>query len=143
MNYLLTEEELLTVFKLVNNYLDPEGVFVFDMKTRHFYKDVLGEQTEADNEEEASYIWENYFDEETDINEYALTIFERQENGLYEKSEEFHRQKAYSSACVEALAKQAGMVFEAVMDESGGAPREDSERLIYILREKGKKKDNE
>ena len=139
MNYLLTEQELLTVFKLVNNYLDPEGVFIFDMKTRHFFKDVLGERTEADNEEEASYIWENYFDEETDLNEYALTIFERLENGLFEKSEEFHQQRAYDIEIIKALAEEAGMVFLKVMDESGKEPDENSERLIYLLREKGKK----
>ena len=33
LNYLLEEEDLLTVFRLVNNYLDPGGVFIFDMNT--------------------------------------------------------------------------------------------------------------
>ena len=31
LNYLLEEEELLETFRLVNNYLDPGGIFIFDM----------------------------------------------------------------------------------------------------------------
>ena len=33
MNYITEDEDLLEVFKLVNNYLDPEGVFIFDLNT--------------------------------------------------------------------------------------------------------------
>ena len=39
MNYILTEEDLLQVFSLVNNYLDPGGIFVFDLNTVYKYKD--------------------------------------------------------------------------------------------------------
>ena len=33
MNYILEKEDLVQVFKLVNNYLDPSGIFIFDMNT--------------------------------------------------------------------------------------------------------------
>ena len=33
LNYITEEEELEEVFRLVNNYLDPEGVFIFDFNT--------------------------------------------------------------------------------------------------------------
>ena len=42
LNYILEEEELLTVFRLVNNYLDPGGVFIFDMNTLYKYREILG-----------------------------------------------------------------------------------------------------
>ena len=35
MNYILEEEELLQVFRLVNNYLVPGGVFIFDLNTAY------------------------------------------------------------------------------------------------------------
>ncbi|MBR5127848.1 MAG: class I SAM-dependent methyltransferase, partial [Roseburia sp.] len=70
MNYILEEEDLLQVFKLVNNYLDPKGIFVFDMNTRYKYATLLGDTTITENREEGSFIWENYFDEEEDINQY-------------------------------------------------------------------------
>ena len=56
MNYILEEEDLLTVFRLVNNYLDPGGVFIFDMNTPYKYETMLGESTIAENREEGSFI---------------------------------------------------------------------------------------
>ena len=75
MNYILEEEELLQVFKLVNNYLDPGGMFIFDLNTEYKYREVLGEQTIAENREDASFIWDNYYDQEEQINEYDLALF--------------------------------------------------------------------
>ena len=62
LNYITEEEELLHVFRLVRNYLDPDGVFFFDMNTIYKYSEMLGETTIAENREEGSFIWENYYD---------------------------------------------------------------------------------
>ena len=35
MNYLTDYEDLVQTLKLVNNYLDPQGVFIFDLNTGH------------------------------------------------------------------------------------------------------------
>lgn len=45
LNYITEEEELLHVFRLVRNYLDPDGVFLFDMNTIYKYSEMLGETT--------------------------------------------------------------------------------------------------
>ena len=42
LNYITEEEDLLEVFRLVNNYLDPGGVFIFDLNTVYKYREVLG-----------------------------------------------------------------------------------------------------
>lgn len=140
MNYILEEEELLEVFRLVNNYLDPGGVFIFDMNTPYKYETVIGESTIAENREEGSFIWENYFDEETRINEYALTLFIQEKEELYRKYEEFHYQKAYEIKDVIRLLEKAGMEFVAVYDAfTHEIPGEDSERVHLIAREKGKR----
>lgn len=75
MNYITSEEDLLKVFKLVNNYLDPGGIFIFDMNTEYKYKNLLGDSTIAENREDCSFIWENYYDEAQQVNEYNMTIF--------------------------------------------------------------------
>ncbi len=146
LNYVLEEEELLEVFRLVNNYLDPGGIFLFDMNTPHTYRDVLGETTIAESREEASFIWENEFDEASQVNRYDLTVFIREEGlaadgaDLYRKYEETHFQRAYPARRVLELLAEAGMEFLAAYDGYGEAPaHEGSERILFAAREKGKR----
>lgn len=146
MNYILEYEELVQVFSLVNNYLDPNGVFIFDLNTEYKYRNILGESTIAENREESSFIWDNYFDEESRINEYDLTLF-IQEDGktgeapLYRKYEEIHYQRAYSMEEVKQALEEAGMVFEACYDAfTKDAPRPDSDRIYIVARENGKER---
>lgn len=140
MNYILEEEELLMVFRLVNNYLDPGGVFIFDMNTEYKYKELLGETTICENREEGSFIWDNYYDEEEQMNQYDLTLFIKEENGLYRKYEETHFQRAYDISRVQELIEEAGMEFVTAYDAfTHDGVKADSERIYVIAREKGKK----
>lgn len=141
MNYLMEYEDLVQVFSLVNNYLDPGGVFVFDLNTPYKYREILGEQTIAENREEGSFIWENYFDGEDGVNEYDLTLFIREEDGRFQKFEETHYQRAYDLCEVRKAIEEAGMEFVAAYDAfTKEPPKEDSERIYVVAREKGKGK---
>ena len=57
INYITDEEELLEVFRLANNYLDPHGIFLFDFNTEYKYREILGDNTFAEEREECSFIW--------------------------------------------------------------------------------------
>ena len=139
LNYITEEEELEHVFSLVNNYLDPQGIFLFDINTIYKYKNMIGDTTIAENRDEGSFIWENSYDEETGINTYELALFLPREDGLYEKDEEVHYQRAYSLEKIEELIKNAGMELLAVYDAyTMEPPKEDSGRLTFVVREHGK-----
>lgn len=138
MNYVTKYKDLVKVFKLANNYLDPGGLFIFDLKTVHFYRDVVGNSVEAQNMEVCSYIWENYYDEKKHLNEYDLTLFIREGNA-YRKGEEVHLQRAYTLAEVKKAIQSAGMVFVDAFDEADSGrvgPR--TQRMIIVAKEKGK-----
>jgi SAM-dependent methyltransferase len=137
INYILEEEDLLKVFRLVDNYLDPGGYFIFDMNTVHKYRDLMGETTIAESRDEGSFIWDNYFDEEEMINSYELTLFIPEgEEGLYRRYEEEHAQRAYNIETVSSLIEQAGLQLEAVYDAfTKDAPGPDSERVYFVARE--------
>lgn len=139
MNYILEEDDLWEVFRLVNNYLDPEGIFIFDLNTVYKYRDMLGETTISENREEGSFIWDNYYDKEEGVNQYDLTLFIREEDDLYRKYEETHFQRAYELDTIKQLLMEAGMEFVAAYDAFTREPvREDSERIYVIAREHGK-----
>ena len=113
INYITDEEELLEVFRLANNYLDPHGIFLFDFNTEYKYREILGDNTFAEEREECSFIWENYYDPEEEINEYELTLFVREEEDpeLYRRYQETHFQKAYTLERIKRLLERAGMTF--------------------------------
>ncbi len=149
MNYIMSEEDLLQVFKLVNNYLDTRGVFIFDLNTVFKYETILGNNTIAENREDCSFIWDNYYYKEEGINEYSLSIYVRdteleeecEETGLFKRYDETHYQKAYSLEVVKRLLKEAGMEFMAAYDAfTREAVKPDSERIYVIAREQQQEK---
>ena len=143
LNYILEDEELVKVFRLVNNYLDPGGIFLFDLNTIDKYRKI-GDTTIAENREEGSFIWDNYYDEDEDINEYQLTIFLREGDGdLYRKYEEVHYQRGYELERIKELLKEAGLEFlDAFEAFTEHAPDGASERIYIAAREQGKNLQN-
>lgn len=138
INYITDRAELITVFKLVNNYLDPGGIFIFDFNTKKKYENI-GNTSIAENREDSSFIWENYYDSEEAINEYLLTLFIETENGLYRKHEEYHVQKGYELGEIRELLEEAGMIFLDAFDGySNRKASPESERIVVVCREHGK-----
>lgn len=139
INYLLDAEDLLVCFKLVNNYLYPKGLFIFDFNTVYKYEQI-GDSVIAENREDCSFIWENSYDPETQMNQYDLTLFvQEEESELYEKYEEIHYQKGYELEHMIWLLEKAGMVFVKAIDaDTHGEVTDESERIYVIARENGK-----
>lgn len=142
MNYLLEEEDLLKTFRLVNNYLDPDGIFIFDFNTIYKYKEVMGDTVIAENREDCSFIWENYYDVEEEINEYDLTIFVQTQEDLFQRFTETHLQRGYTLAQMQEILQKAGLVFLKAIDvDTQGEVTEQTERICIIAREHGKRKE--
>ena len=142
INYVTDTDELTQVFSLVDNYLDPDGIFIFDFNTRHYYKDIVADATIAEDREDISFIWDNFFDEETDINELALSLFvrEKEEKDLYRKYEELHLQRGYELCDIKQAIERSGLKYVADFDAfTHEAANEDSQRIYVIARESGRK----
>ena len=130
LNYILNEEELAAAFKKVSLFLNPGGIFIFDMNTEYKFKELLGcKSFEGDSQSGSSYEWDNFYSEETQINEYRVQFFK-------EKSEsytEVHKQRAYSPETVVAHLKNAGFCDVSVYHEyTDQPPKPDSLRLTFL-----------
>lgn len=149
MNYLLEQKDLLQVFRLVNQYLDAGGMFIFDMKTAYYFEH-LSENTIAENRQQASFLWDNFYDKSTQINQYDLTIYvsealleedvvsdhREDEPELFFRFDETHFQRAYSLETVIELLSEAGMEFVAAYDAfTWNQPTDTSERIYVAARE--------
>lgn len=138
INYILEQDEVREVFRLVNNYLDPGGIFLFDFRTPCSYAQI-GDETIAENREKMSFIWENYYYEEEKMNEYELSLFIEEEDNLFRKYKETHYQRAYSLEEMRRYVEQSGLIFlEALEDYEDKNAKEESNRIVIIAREQGK-----
>ena len=141
VNYVTDEAELKEVFRLVNNYLDPRGIFIFDFNTEYKYREILGDRVIAEERDECSFIWDNYYNEQDKINEYELTLFvqSKEDPGLYRKYQEVHYQKAYTLEKIKTLIEKAGLRYIAAYDAyTKKAPMYTSGRICVIAQEYGK-----
>lgn len=141
LNYITEPSDLKSVFSLVNNYLEPKGIFIFDFNTDYKYREILGDRTIAEDRGECSFIWDNYYYEEERINEYDLSLFLCADEGeqLYRKYQETHYQRAYTLDEMIVCLTEAGMEFIAAYDAfTKEAPHPQSERIYVIARECGK-----
>lgn len=138
MNYLLTKEDLSTVFKLAENYLEYGGPFIFDMITPYRYREIMADNTFAENRDEGSFIWENYYDEDTKTNQYDLTLYIKDEDESYQRFEEQHIQHAFEIEEVVDLLKKAKFENVEVFDEATGeGVSKTTQRAVFVAYKRG------
>lgn len=132
INYITDYEDLVQVFKLVNNYLDPKGMFIFDLKTKKNFQNI-GESVIAEDREECSFIWDNYFDESDNINEYQLSVFVKGDDGRYDKFTEEHYQRAYSLEEIKQALSEAGLKFVTAYNAFTKEEANENNDRIYVV----------
>lgn len=133
LNYLADTSELTQVFKLVNNYLDPSGIFIFDIKSPEWYEEADG-LVDARHEAKGDFFCETFLDE--DVFEYHISMFEKTKEMLYEKYEEYHYQKVFSRKDIENSLSEAKLELIEVLDDYKYKKSTDNAfRLCFIAKE--------
>lgn len=137
INY-ITEPELLgKVFRLVENYLNPGGVMVFDINSEYKLSHVLGDNTFVNEEQGIYYVWQNNYSAETKICEFELNFFEEQDDGTYLRFDEFQQERAYSVEEIEKAVKAANLTFEgAFRPFSFEMYTETDEKIFFVVAKK-------
>lgn len=116
LNYLPSEQDLSLCFQTVHNYLDPDGLFLFDMNTPYKFEHIYGTnayvlEDEMDyGEGETGLIycgWQNFYSPETRSCEFELSLFEEMPDGSYQRSDEKQTEYCYDLQTVKRLLRDA------------------------------------
>ena len=147
LNYLTREDDLLKCFSSVHNYLDPNGLFLFDMNTPYKFETVYGSNAyvledelvygEGDEEERIPVFcgWQNTYHEDSGICEFDLSIFEELADGTYRRSDEHQEEKCYSLSEIRTLLEKADFELLGVFsDFAFSTPNEKTERWYFAAR---------
>jgi len=129
LNYILDEGELEAIFSRIKMFLNPGGVFIFDMNTEYKYTKLLGNKTFTAKANDISYEWNNHFDPYTGINQYHVIFM----TGDGKPFEEIHYQRAYPVDFVCDLLQKAGFRYVDAFDGyTVMPPMDESIRALFL-----------
>ena len=139
INYLLEEKDVKKVFSLVHNYLDPDGLFLFDVNTPYKFKNIYGDQAYILEDGDGAVFcgWQNDYDEESGICDFYLSVFEENEDGMYARSDEHQRERCYKWETLKSALEESGFeVLGRYADFNRCTPTESTERWYIAARAK-------
>lgn len=138
VNYVESKEKLLKMFKLVENYLEFGGVFVFDINSAYKLRNILAENTFVRETEHVLSVWENEQDE--NCVHFYLNFFVENEDGTYNRFSEEHTEYIREADEIKNLLEQAGLInITCYAENSFTYPDEKTERIFFVANKKGKK----
>lgn len=133
VNYLTEDDDFETCLNLCKNYLNPGGVFIFDVNTLYKYENVLSDNTFVFEKDNIFYTWEN--EKDSDFHIFNLNFFVKNSSGSYDRFTEQHFQRYYSDKEIREKIKNSGLILEAVYpDLSLGKIKDNEQRLFYVVK---------
>ena len=131
LNHITDEKELSLAISKVSLFLEPGGVFVFDMNTEYKHERILGDNCYVYEDNGSMCVWQN--ETENGLTAITLDFFTKQKNGLYRRSSEEFCERVYSEETMRRICGENGLNIVAVYaDDSFDAPSETSQRYIFV-----------
>ncbi len=135
INHLTRREDAAACFALVANYLEPGGVFLFDLNTPYKFRTLYGDNDYILEDDGAVCCWQNRLNKKGDVCDFYLTVFEEQPNGLYKRTDGVQRERCYGMKAIKNLLAEAGLEFaDAVSSYGFDEITETTERWYIIAR---------
>ncbi len=134
-NHLTLRTDAARLFRLCANYLNPGGLFVFDVATPEHLGNRLGNQVFYVDGPDQTLLWQNRFSQRSGISRSEIVIFTRGEDGRYGRGDALIRERVYSRPEIEAMALAAGLPVQGVLGELALTPARTREsRHFYVCR---------
>lgn len=134
-NHLTDPEDLQMLFHTLNPLLADEGVLLFDVQTPYKLREYLGNHIFTLHRDDVEYMWENHFDEETQICTMNITFFLRQANGLYRRETMTQEERVYDLDLLRLWLKYSDFETAGVYEElSENDVKPEAHRAVFIAK---------
>ena len=140
LNHLPDENSLALVMGRLKLFVEPGGLFLFDLNTAYKQEQVLGDNcfVYEDEQEDILCVWRNQYDPDRMATDIMLDFFIPAGEGLYERASEDLTERYYPPEVIRSLLEQSGFSLEAIYDDmTADAPRPDSQRVTYVAKRMG------
>lgn len=135
LNHLCNTADLAEVFRRTRLFVEPQGLFIFDLNTVYKHREVLGDHTFVAEQDNVLCVWRNHYLARTHEVDMLLDFFAETEDGTYERYQDTVRERAYTERTVrDLLAKNGWETLAVYADMSEEAPAPDCERVVFVAR---------
>ena len=132
LNHLAGRGELDACLSLVSNYLEPGGVFLFDLNTPYKFRTVYADRDYVLEDDGAVCCWRNRLNRKGDTVDFCLTVFEEGKNGLWTRQDDVTRERTWGLRAVKNALERAGLTLLSVSADFGFTPPDDTTERWYI-----------
>jgi SAM-dependent methyltransferase len=139
INHLESKDDILSCFKSVSLFTDPDGLFLFDVNTIRKHREILCDNTFVYDTERAYCVWQNFYTspEELDRVDICLDIFTEQEDGSYIRFAEDFSEIALPAVQISEMLCEAGFEILDIFDyETEQKGDDNSEKLLFCCKKK-------
>ncbi len=133
VNHITSPSALQRMLRLCRQYLNPEGIFVFDVATRRHFSRRLGSRTIYEVGDETVLFWKNAFSRATGLNTADLVLFTKNGDGTWTRGDETIRERAYGVAQLTAMLRTAGFHGIRVFDALRHSPASPSSGRVFFV----------
>lgn len=134
-NYIKNSDDLAKIFDNVYKHMKEDSIFIFDMNTEYKIKEFIGNNVFTDEIDDILYIWQGSYDEETKINDYLITFFQKERSGLYSRFDELHSEKAYNEEEIVSMLNKSGFKDILIFDDyTSKKSKEKTMRFTFVVR---------
>lgn len=132
LNYITEPDDLDRLFYWFRNYLNPNGLLIFDINSDYKYRSLLDNQCRVYDEEDVFMVWQSRCDD--DLCYHDLVIFSK-DGDHYERYDEEQVQRYYSVNHIKTLLQKYGFkVIKITDDYSENDPDEKTQRLTFVAK---------
>lgn len=136
INHLGGIEDVEKIFASFKNYMNPDGIFIFDVGTLKHFENTLGDNVFFVDEENYTLLWENRYNSDERVNKADITLFEKEDvsEELYSRYDGTITEKYITTEEIQKAASRNGLCIKAILGNmSVDAPKDDDERIFFVI----------
>lgn len=133
INHIEDISDVEKCFKLVHNYLIPDGIFIFDVNGKYKFENIYADRAYVMEEDGGFCVWENDYDPESRICDFYITLFKEGPDSRYERYDEVQSERMYAIDELRMALEKNNMEFIAAYDDLDFSPATDDSERIYII----------
>ena len=132
INHVTNIEDVQKAFSKVSFFMNPKGLFIFDVNTVYKHKEILANNTFVYDTKNVYCVWQNTLCKDNKTVNISLDFFENM-NGMYRRYSESFKERAYTHEEICSMLDNAGFKLLNVFgDMSFETPPDSSQRNVYI-----------